>query len=174
MKTASDLIRTPKTGEDVAKLLRDNMESAEPQSTILAYFRRNHGKTLTVRDEAKLRQETGNDSIRIVKSHGTTDIRWGEARPGMPDSMQFMTAAYAVKNVVMDADFLVQNNERHYGAAVARNAKREAALVDPAILEEAAMLAEVITSARRRLKDLLDGPLSSDFVAIGKLLGLDG
>lgn len=134
-------------------MLKDSIESAEPQTAIRAYLATRDGKKLTKADEPKLRAAAKNDSIRIDHSYGLVKISWKNAHNAeraygvnIPKPIGQPTAAPVINMVAFDV-----SNVGYFSAREERNAARAKALADDALLGRLAAALNAKIAAEREL-----------------------
>jgi hypothetical protein len=163
------------TGNDIAKLIEDRMESVTVPNIIAEYLGTKAGKMLTVRHEKELKDITGDSELRIRKQYGMTNIVWGGYdRTGGNGGGSLLLAHTETSVIIPTAEVVREKNPAYFSAALARNEKRVKALADRATLDEVATLADTILKAQARLKELFayGTPLDPDHYGIEELVGL--
>lgn len=135
----------------VADLIRSRMEASEPQDTILAFLRTIDGKKINKRHVEKLREQIGDNEIRLSHRFGMTSLQWG----GYHRTGGNILLAHSEKNVVVDIAYVLEHNAAYYSAKDERNEKRQQALSQP---EKCAELDDAIANfraAEAKLKALM-------------------
>jgi hypothetical protein len=166
---------------DIRNLVEQSIESSEPQGKILEYLKARDGKTLTRRDEPKLREFCGDSSIRFYHSaRNLCYLEWGgyERSGGHEGGALFL--AYTDGAPKIDAKFVEERNAAYFSAARERNEARKSVLAQGAFaFEDCAGAINALQEARERLARLFafgDGPLAADRYRIeeyAKSLGID-
>jgi len=151
------------TTEDLQAIMQGHTEDTDTPNKILAALRYNDGKQLTKTTVKKMIEATGIEDLRIVKQFGMTNLGWGQSRGGLTTTAHELLIAHREKNVVIDADWIEENNACFFRAARERNADRAMLLSDPSKLDEMAAAINEWRAACRRLK-----------AALGRHVGVDG
>ena len=139
----------------VADLIRSRMEASEPQDTILTFLRTIDGKKINKRHVEKLREQIGDDEIRLSHRFGMTSLQWGGYHRTGGKQGGDILLAHSEKNVVVDITYVLEHNAAYYSAKDERNEKRQQALSQP---EKCAELDDAIANfraAEAKLKALM-------------------
>lgn len=115
----------------IRHFIESQIEDTQPQGTIREYFRAYHGKAFSERDVAKLRQMTGNESLRLDKEFGNTRITWIPSGGTVRDRVIGLLIANSTTGLTVDAAFLEVENPYYFAALNQRNAQRAATLSNP-------------------------------------------
>lgn len=136
----------PTNAEVIFNTLFHATELTERPKAVVDYFTKNNGKRVTAATIAKMSEELGFE-IKITTAANMTSLRFKNG-----DRDADMLIAYALKNVTMDADFIVKFNTAYLSAADSRNAKRSEAMSNQAAIDELAAAVEAFKAAEARLK----------------------
>jgi hypothetical protein len=112
--------------DDIKALIQNSLEPLEPADTILAVLKENEGKRLTKLVIDKLKDRTGDQTLRISCIASMTSIEWGP----FVGRLGSLLMAYQITNVVIDTAFVLEHNVAYYEARDKRNAQRRALLAD--------------------------------------------
>lgn len=108
----------------ITQIIDNRIEPTEIQNQILTWMKINDGKLFTQKSIAKLRIETGDESIDKRISAGMTSIEWGNYSRSRGECGGSLLIAYAVTSVRIDAKFVEERNQGYFAAAVERNKLR--------------------------------------------------
>lgn len=156
----------PTNAEVIFNTLFNATELTERPKAVVDYFVKNNGKRVTAATVAKMSEELGFE-IKITTAAHMTSLRFKNG-----DRDADMLIAYALKNVTMDADFIVKFNTAYLSAADSRNAKRNEAMSNQPAIDELAAAVEAFKAAEARLKAAFV-PFAVERHAIESNLGLD-
>lgn len=144
------------TPELISSTIEEDMEPSEPVDTIMEILRANNGKRADQRLMKKIHDATGNPKIALEKEFGMTHINWSELHNGKPTFTHILLIGYKVTNVVVDAEWIYENNPAYFRARDARNQIRRDTLQNRK--GEIAALADAINefvASRQRVLDTL-------------------
>jgi hypothetical protein len=158
------------TAADVRKVVEGEVESDTPDA-VLAVFQAHDGKPFTRRLLAKL--PGGESEWHIHQIAGMTSVQnKAYGREGAKDGISLLIA-YALKNITVDAKFLVERNAAYFAARVERNAWR-AEMLAPKNAHKVVAMADVlneVNAAKEKLRAAIalletytahDGPFYAD------------
>jgi hypothetical protein len=158
-------------GINLATMIREKMESREPQDTILSCLRQKNGKRLDQRVIKWLQDVTGNATIRLRQSAGMTSIEWGGYTNSGGRSGGSLLCAYSLKNVMIDADFIYEKNLAYFTALWERNGLREELLADWKSLARMETAMKNLRAAKSQYMALLEGEFEVVRYPIEEMLG---
>ena len=116
--------------ETLTNFILDKMEDERTPNAIVDLLRQFDHRPLTVTHQKRL-QESVDETCIIRRQYGMTHIEWGKyghyAENDLPSNGSLLVA-HSEKNVVIDVDWIIQNNAAYFEARVERNNQRKAVL----------------------------------------------
>jgi hypothetical protein len=138
------------------------MEDNSIPQKILKCLRPHNGKRLNVRFAGLLRHEV-DQSIHICRKPSWTQLNWDNGN---------IILQYAIKNVVIDTDKIVELNPAYYSALAVRNEERQALLQNDELFEDTAQAINEYQAALKRLEELISQYRADKYIIKG-LAGLE-
>lgn len=142
------------TAKELMQLVEDRIEPAEPQTAILEYLKKYEGKLLTQNHIRGLQAALNNDSIRISKRYGYTNIVWDGNHFDQTHGLQI---ARSEKNVRINIAEILEENAGYFGAREERNEQRQTLLKKHHLFIELARTLNAFHAAQENLKTALNG-----------------
>ena len=142
------------TAANVIQLINDQIEDTNTTEQIIATLQKYNYSPLTIKHQ-KILKEQVNPTCRINKQYGMTHIEWVDQDTHW---RQQMLIAHQEKHVLINTEWIVENNPSYFGARQERNAKRQAVL-DPSNFNAINTLVEAINNynqAQERLTQILE------------------
>lgn len=146
----------------VKDVISAGLEPLEPQTAILAFLEANDGKRLDKRLLEKLNAAVPGHNIRMHQIASMTHIEWDDyggrggpwagPKPANIPAGGSLLMAYRLKNLTVDVAFVKEHNIAYFGAAMARNEKRNAMLADDAACRELEATIRQFIEARDKLR----------------------
>ena len=150
------------TEQQIVSTILGSIEPTEPVDTIFRVLQENEGKRLDERLINKIRQATGDDSVRKSSDFGMARIIWKSSPSGF-------LCAYAEKNVYIDSSWIKEHNTWAFEARDKRNINRKKDLENLEAIKELADSVNALKVAKVRYELALES--FEDSIGLDSMMG---
>jgi hypothetical protein len=147
------------------------MEDSHVPDTILAALKEWDGKKINTTHVNILRERLGDDTIRLDKQHGMTNLEWGGYSRSGGNEGGSLLIAYSVTHVTINAAWVEEKNGPYFKGLQERNRCRRDMMQATGYLRQLDDAITVCRNAQKALDELLEHPnLRHDRTSIEKEL----